>query len=431
MPGSMSYAPAENPLAIRLLSVARSKFVQAISLGLLLLGIGLAIVRIQKQYDELGGAYDNRQVGMFDFHNGVYQPALGLRNGVIPYSKELPQRFQVTRPTPAYSPFIVALHIPLTFLPLQAAEVVYFAAILGMMLAVAWLVLREADREAARYLVVPLLTFMVFSRGGHSTLITGYFTMELVLGVVVAFRYADSRPWLSALGVLFASGKPTYAIPLGIVMLARGNYRALFMGIVLAVVGALVPLLFLAEQHGWEKIIEAVQTGQEDHLDDTTEFPINTWTRIDIAAIVCKWLGANPRELVLLVAMLPLIAWPAMQLRRLQRDGDRSGATTPSGAVCVLAMLTSLYHHAYDALTVVGPVVGLMIGRHAGYRNFGVFARIALAALLSAPLWNYTSSETFIDRLPELTMAKEIFSSTNTLCLVVGMVWLLRSIGKK
>ncbi len=391
----------------------------------------MAIFRIQKQYDELGGEYDNRQVGMFDFHNGVYQPALGLRDGVIPYSKELPNRFQVTRPTPAYSPFIVALHVPLTFLPLHAAEVAYFVAILGMMLTTVWLVLREADPDDARYFVVPLLAFIVFTRGGHSTLITGYFTMELVLGVVVAFRFAESRPWLSAIGILFASGKPTYAIPLGIVMLARGNYRALFLGVWLSVIGALIPLVFLAEKHGWDAIIEAVQTGQEDHLDDTTEFPINTWTRLDIMAIVCKWLGANPRELVLLIGMIPLIAWPVWKLRQLRKTGDGSGATTPSGAICVLAMLTSLYHHAYDALMVVGPVVGLMLAQHAGYRNFRFYSRIALSLLMSAPLWNYTSSETFIERLPEIPMAKEIFSSVNTTCLTIAIVWLLRGIPKK
>ncbi len=406
-------------------SIVQRWWFQAFCALALVLGVGASIVRIQRQHDLLGGPFDNRTVGMFDFHNGVYQPALGLRNGVIPYSQRLVDEYQVTRPTPAFSPFVIASHIPLTYLNLPTAEIVYFGAILCMMTLSVWLVAREANPQLAPFILLPLLAAMVLSRSGHSTLVTGYFTMELVLGTLVAFRFAEDRPVLSAVGILFASGKPTYAIPLAIVMFARRNYRALFMGIAFSFVAAALPLLYLANYHGWTAIIDAVRVGQENHLADPTEFPINTWTRIDFAAIVCKWMGTNPGEIVLIGAMLLLIAWPVWKLHQLANIGDRNGATTPSGAIAALALLTSLYHHAYDGLLTCGVVVGLLFANNYGFQRLGFYTKCLLVLLVTAPWWNYASTESLLLRLPSVPTLKEILSSVNALLLVVGLVWLL------
>jgi Glycosyltransferase family 87 len=406
-------------------SIVRRWWFQVFCLFAIILGVGASIVRIQRTYDELGGPYDNRTNGMFDFHNGVYQPALGLRNGIIPYSQRLVDEYQVTRPVPAFSPFIVALHIPLTYLPLHVAEVVYFIAIMVMMAVSAWIVAREANPHLANFIFFPMLAILVLSRSGHSTLVSGYFTMELVLGTLVAFRFAEDRPILSAVGVLFASGKPTYAIPLAIVMFARRNFRALFIGIAFSIIAAAIPLLYLASLHGSSAIIDAIRVGQENHLADPTEFPVNTWTRIDFTAIVCKWLGTNPGEIVLIGAMLPLIAWPAWKLHQLATNQDRNGVTTPSGAIAALALLTALYHHAYDSLLTCGILAGLFWANHRGFHRFGTLSKCILALFVTSPWWNFASTETVLLRLPSIPMLKETLSSVNAILLMIGLVWLL------
>jgi Glycosyltransferase family 87 len=411
-------------------SIVQRWWFQAFFALALLFGVGASVVRIQLQYDALGGPYENRTIGMFDFHNGVYQPALGLRNGVIPYSQQLVDEYQVTRPTPAFSPFVIALHVPLTYLTLPVAETVYFIIILFMMAFTVWLVAKEAEPKMAAFIMLPLLAAMVLSRPGHSTLVTGYFTMELVLGTIMAFRFAEDRPVLSAIGVLFASGKPTYAIPLAFVMFARRNYRALFLGIAFSMVAAAIPLLYLANLHGWSAIIDALRVGQENHLADPTEFPINTWTRIDFSAIVCKWMGTNPGEIVLIGAMLPLIAWPVWKLHQLANAGDRNGATTPSGAIAALTLLTTLYHHAYDGLLTCGVVAGLLFANHAGFQRLGFYSKCVRVLFVTAPWWNFASTESLLLRMPSVPLLKELLSSVNALLLLVALVWFLCSLPK-
>ena len=64
----------------------------------------------------------------------------------------------------------------------------------------------------------------------HITLFDGYFTFELVLATFLAIHWADRRPLLAGLALMIASGKPTFLLPLGFLLLARGNYKALLWG---------------------------------------------------------------------------------------------------------------------------------------------------------------------------------------------------------
>jgi hypothetical protein len=403
----------------------RQPAIQLSVLGLILGVLALTAARIYRQYDTVGGPYELAQGGMFDFHNGVYQPALGLRDGVIPYSLELVEKYQVTRPTPAFSPFIIAVHIPLTFLPMHVAESVYFGLTLGLMILAAWLVLSEAAPDRSLVWLGPLTLCMLVSRAGHITLYTGYFTMELVWGTLVALKYAEQRPWWAAVGILFASGKPTFAIPLGLVLWARGNYRALMLGVGLSAIGAAIPCWYLARIHGWSNLVEAFRTGQREHLADPSVLPVNSWTRIDLPGGICKWLQANPEEAYLLLGMLLLIAWPLGRLYQLRAEGDRQGATTTSGMIALLAILTTIYHHAYDGLLVIGLFAGLVFSSPPAAWKLGWLSRLILVVLVTSPLWNYGSTESVLRRLPEIPMAKEILSSANSLMLAMGLVWFL------
>ncbi len=118
----------------------------------------------------------------------------------------------------------------------------------------------------------------------------------MVVGSLVALVHAQSRPWLSAVGVAIASCKPTYAIPLFLLMLARGDRVAALRGLGLSIVGAVLSLGRLLMVTTPQQLWLDLQHGQSAHMADTYEFPVNSWTRIDALAFYAKWMEIVPGE---------------------------------------------------------------------------------------------------------------------------------------
>ncbi len=122
---------------------------------------------------------------------------------------------------------------------------------------------------------------IVASRAGHTTLFTGYLTALMVVGSIVALAHARTQPWLAACGVAIASCKPTYAIPLFLLMIARGDQKAALRGLGTVHRGRLLVLGTSASSNYAPTVVAGCATSQSAHMADTYEFPVNTWTRID------------------------------------------------------------------------------------------------------------------------------------------------------
>lgn len=448
-------------------------FVRIALTMLLMVVMGLTIYRIVKQY-HAGGAWDVAHGGMADFHNGAYYPALAMRRGLSPYGAEFASTYPVARACPAYSPSIIALHIPFTFLSLPWADIVYGVFSCMIWGCVAWLILREyeersridgpsarARRILGSSLWLILLLTVYASRPGHMTTLNGYFTPILVLGVQLALQYAHRYPLLAAVGIFLASGKPNFALPLGFVMLARGNYRALTMGVSLSLVGAILPAWWMASHSSWSDLLDTIRQGQSQHQADPNEFPVNTWTRVDVMAIFAKWTNQNPSEFVQLVCMLPLLVMPCWWIRKLAVRGDREGTQTVGGCLMLLTMVLVLYHQVYDTLILLSPVAFLLfqclsksswsrlffgepstgvkgLASHQGGSSAkqtmpiarewnGLAGRSLLGSVLmvglSMPWWNYTSTDSFLHRIEASELVHRCLTSLNGLSLMVG--WMI------
>ncbi len=157
---------------------------------------GLTALRIYKQYHS-GGKYDALHGGMADFHNGAYYPAMAIRDGVSPTALSSLKSIR-SQPTPAFLPSILALHIPFSYLPQRTADVVYFLLSIGIFGLIAWLATIESlpmgtepsNQLLRKGLFSFLLLLILVSRGGHTTLLNGYFTPIIVLGTQLAFQFA-------------------------------------------------------------------------------------------------------------------------------------------------------------------------------------------------------------------------------------------------
>ncbi len=396
----------------------------------LLFGVGITGARVLVQYQP-PGPFDPSRQGYCDFHNGIYFPSLAWLRGVSPYGQAYAAEYPVARSVPFFSPAIFVLHAPLSLLPLHLAEATYFAFSIVVVLGTARLVSRAAGAPPHLLLssTLAIAAGMVFSRGGHITLFDGYFTLLLIWGTFVAIHFAQDRPWLAAFGLLLASAKPTYILPLGLLMLARGNIRALLFGAGLSIVMAGIGFGWIAYHEGEGDVVAGMQAiGQQIsetqaiHRAEEDESPVHSWTRLDLLAVVAKWMGKEPADMAHLVVMAGLILPPCFVLGWRRRRGIDDGLGGVTGAIIVTAMLVSLYHQSYDALLMVAPVAGLVICRQPGWQQLPELVRWSLTLLMLVPAYNYLSTRMVLNRLPVNDTVVQVLTSLNGIALAVVLL---------
>ena len=288
--------------------------------GVLFLILATAFVgfRTWKNYAQPSTEFDWEARGMSDFYT-LYYYSKAFSAGVNPYSTDVIEReeYIVPRNAAPFSPFAFLPDIPLTWLPLEIASVVYFIFSWLLIAVLAWCCLWMSRVRFDWVLWIWIFGFLVFSRPGHITLFTGYFTLQLVLGTMVALHYSKSKPWLAGIGFLLASVKPTYGIPLTLLMLARRDFKSVAIGVGLSGLFAFGCFAWLASHSDFGTVVDGVRAGQEAFHDDPSEEPANTWTRIDIAGMVAKLMHRTPGNLEYLGVMMVLLS--ASLLRDLAR----------------------------------------------------------------------------------------------------------------
>ncbi len=366
---------------------------------------------------------------MCDFHNGVYFPTRAMLDGVSPYGAEYAATNPVARQIPFFSPSILVLHAPFAWMPLRVAEIAYFAFSVVLVLLIGILVASTIEKPIRWDLSLAVAAGLVFSRGGHITLFDGYFTFQLVLATFLAIHWGDRRPWLSALALVVVASKPTYILPLGFLMLARGNVKAIVIGAVFSIVAAGIPFAWLAAHEGngdlvlgIEVLREQISDSQEIHRDQEDESPVHSWTRVDLLAVIAKWTGSDPKEAMHLIVMAAILV-PAMvvlfQRRRRQVDDGLPGLT---GAVILTTMLVSLYHQSYDTILVAAPLAGLLVGVPPYWKNWAGHWRWIMAVMMTAPLFNYLSTRMILGRVDSGVLVERALTSINGICLAVAMI---------
>lgn len=396
---------------------------------LAILGSAFAGLRVVKRYNA-PGPYDAANQGYCDFHNGIYFPSLAFARGESPYGREYAESYPVSRQVPPFSPLIIALHVPIALLPLLAAEVVYFVIMLMFVVGIAWVVVRE-QRVLPTRCLWPIVAAIVWVRPGHITLFNGYFTFELVLGVLVALSAAKSRPWVSAIGLGIASGKPTYFLPLALLMAARGDYAALWRGTLLAGIGGLAGMFWLTgfTTEGVERFVDDLRGGQAKHMSEELESPITSWVRIDLAAVLAKVSGEEPSAIMQVGMMIPLLLVPGWVLWRYRRTFTSAGSTDPSGGLIVTSSLIAIYHNSYDSLLLIAPLGGLLgkgwPGKGWPESRGGRRIDLVTVMLMAVPLLNFFSTSTFLRRVSVEPFVYQVLTSSNAVAILVAGVLIL------
>lgn len=328
--------------------------------------------------------------GLVDFRDAFYYPAVALSAGHNPYDEATYLRtYPVGDSFPLYSPVSLVLHLPFALLPLrQAGWLHYFLNVaFGVLVAVFSLRLVGLERRASR--VFGIAALLVLSRPGHMNLFLGQCTAYVVLGVLVALCYARSCPRVAGLGLAVSYLKPTYGVPLALLMLCRQDTRAVVWGTTFGIMVSAAVLPFLTTAAGGVgPLLASLRQNYQAFGGKPSAHGIY---RIDAVWLCHHLLGVAPGGRLDVVITLVMLGLAGLAVRRLGRGADRASGTLSASLICV-TVLSCTYHQAYDALILTFPLVALVVdGRELPLR-LGVPSRRILIGLMTIPAVNYLAS---------------------------------------
>ncbi len=386
----------------------------------LLMPLGAIGWRVYRNYQP-PGPFDPARQGFCDFHNGVYYPALAVREQVSPFGQKYADEYPVSRPMPLHAPYLFALNIPYTWLSVPQADRLHYLLMSLQLLVIAALAWWIAKGECSWPLVLGLAAILAASRSGYGTLFTGYLTFELIIGAILALHFGDRSGW-GTLGFVVSAAKPTYGIPLAILLLASGNWRTVVRGGVIAAVLGALSLGWLLADSSLEQFRQEIAQAQETHRADPNEIPANNWTRVDLLAVVAKWLRWEPNDWHHLLAMLPLIALPCAALW-LNRKYRSDGLAGPAGFLASLALISTLYHHYYDVLVIVPAMLAMLLASTPEWWRVPPWQRTLAGVACGLVLFNYLSAQFILQKLNPSPLLVDVATSLNGVVLFGLMVW--------
>jgi len=367
--------------------------------------IGVVCARAYYQHSIPGEIVDPRfdsNQGFRDFHNAVYYPVRAFLTGVNPYSAEYQSFHPDGRGFPLFAPTTLLIHAPFGFLQLKYAEIAFAASNFALVIWICVLIFRysRVSNSFCFGSVAILAALIIFCRPGLLNFYGMQITLLHVLGCLWALEYADEYPFLSGVGLMLASCKPTYAIPLAILMFFRGDFRAVLWGAILSALASCVVVVIIAANcGGLESFVEQVNA-QYFAAAEHPEIPevATSWTRLDAYSVIPRWTEV-PAEWNLNVWIPVLMIVFGAICMLFERDkSQRVGSISRSGMLAMLIILTSIYHQAYDALLLWVPIAAIAINAPKLDRAFSWITQMLLAVLMLIPMYNFFGTQMLINK---------------------------------
>jgi len=388
----------------------------------------IAVLRVTSLSD-LFGLRLSMPWAMNDFRNAVYCPAAIFLEGGNPYDRAEFLRFCPMRDAfPLYAPATLLLHAPFGLLSFGTAAVLYFCLTIVLSVAVVFVALRLAGAESPVGKLLLGAGLLLLSRPGQWNLLLGQPALELVLATYAALAWSRRAPMLGGFALAVAAYKPTFGIPLGVLMLVRGDRRAVRVGVLAALILNVAPLAVLIDRAGGLSVF--VQDLIRSHRAwEGVIDPSQQVYNVDAPGFVARLVRHRLGPPTYLVVSLAVLGAAGVALRSLGRREDRMDDRL-SGSIICLAMLLSVHHLAYDLVLLVFPVAALAMS--ALPQDFLVSRRRVLLVLVFLLGANYVTTQSALARLERHTGAWLVLASLNG-ALLAGMflVYLTGSIGRR
>jgi len=354
-----------------------------VGVAVFLTALGVGVLRVTT-LSQLFGVRLSMPLPLNDFNAAVYCPVSAFVHGRNPYDR--PQLFQSCparvycrgsvsgKPEgrfnrydpescassdvfPPFLPATLILHAPFALLSMNSAGVVYFLLNVGLAAGLVVFALWMTGGRVSSADVFLGAGLLLLSRPGQWNLLLGQSALELTLATYIALYCAHGSPRVSGAALAFAAYKPTFGIPLGLLMLARGDRRAVAWGAGFTLILNLPPALVLTHRAGGPETFFA-ELMRSQAAAQAINDPTSRVFSVDLPGLLSRWIGswigAGP---YLLISLLVLVA-AARAIRAADSRWRGQGANLSATLVC-LGILLSMHHNAYDLVLLIAPVVFL------------------------------------------------------------------------
>ena len=371
------------------------------------------------------GVADDNYCGLVDFRDQAYYPVRALLDGNNPYDAEHFMRtYPAVKVFAPYSPVLLVLFLPFGLLPLEQAQLAYFLFNLGLVLVLARLALRLSGWPATAAQVFGAATLILVSRPGEWNALLGQFAVLGCVATYVALVYGETRPWLAGIGLAASLFKPTFGVPVVLLMLARRDRRAVVIGVGIATLVSLaVTAVLVQASGGLVPFARALATGYAAWRAESGD-PLHTVYRVDAAALVARLLGRSPGMAVEMGISIALLGCGCVLLRRVTAAASGERRSALAASMGALIVLTAVYHLLYDLLLLVLPIAWVarrMLRR--GRMDRSIVYGLILA-LLSFPMMNYLASERAATLLGTGSLLWQVGTASNACAPLLGlMLW--------
>ena len=384
----------------------------------LIAALGIALLRVTTLSD-MGGLRLSANWALTDFQSTIYYPVSAFIDGVNPYDRaSYRARYPEAETFPPFLPSTLLIHFPFGVMPLALAEMAYVGLSVGLIVLLGRAAVRAngATSWTAARVAAALVTL---SRPGQWNLLLGQVTLQAALLSWAAIHLAQRAPWLSGLALGAAAFKPTFAVPIAVLMFARGNVKAVGAGVV-SVLALNLPVAAILEHR-----VGAVQL-----LTQNPKAPYYSWAgssdsapkwsfyRIDLIALFGRIAGRPLSHAEEAVIMIVVLAVAALLIRRMRRSEATPGYQPLSEAIICIATLLCVHHLDYDLLLLAFPLAALVYRRVPGLLQNAAVRRgmLCLFAFVAA---NYVSTQSVLDRLAPDPPVWFALASANSLALVL------------